>query len=198
MPRQRRVKITMTALLLGLMTIGDLQGFARTRNETIDATAMGTSTQMGAIIGITIQIYQFSTPADRLILIDAYTKGQNQGLANALQKMKAVGHIEITGTLGYDRAFIRMIPTSTGRKIVFVTNRKIRFAEAWTDSQTMSYDLTAGEIDINDQDKSKSGGVLYPLAQLVLNSKGELQLDLNQNPWKLVDIIDWPGTPGEN
>ena len=199
MPRQRTIRIAMTALLLlGFITIGDIQGFAREKNETIDASAMGTSTQMGRVIGITVLIYQYSTPADRQILVDAFTKGQNQGLATALQKMKAVGHISITGTLGYDLSFIKMIPTSTGRKIRFVTNRKITFGEAYTDSPTMSYDLTAGEIDINEQDKSKSGGVLYPAAQLILDSKGELQLDLNQNPWKLVDIIDWPGTPAEN
>lgn len=199
MPRQRAVKIAMTALsLLGLMTIGDLQGFARTRNETIDATAMGTGTQMGGNFGVTVLIYEYSTPADRQVLVDAFMKGQNQGLSSALQKMKAVGHISITGTLGYDLAFIKMIPTPTGRKIRFVTNRKIRFGEAYTDSPTMSYDLTAGEIDINEQDKSKSSGVLYPAAQLILDSKGELQLDLNQNPWRLVDIIDWPGTPSEN
>ena len=199
MPRQRTIRIAMTALLLlGCITIADIQGFARTKNETIDATAMGTSTQMGAVIGITVQIYQYSTPADKQTLVDAFMKGQNQGLASALQKMKAVGHISITGTLGYDLAYIRMLPTATGRKIRFVTNRKIRFGEAYADSPTMSYDLTAGEIDINDQDKSKSGGALYPAAQLILDSKGELQLDLNQNPWKLVDIIDWPGTPGEN
>ena len=91
-----------------------------------------------------------------------------------------------------------MIPTPTGRKIVFVTNRQIRFAEAWTDSQTMSYDLTAGIIEINDQDKSKSTGVLYPAAQLILDKQGQLQWDLNQNPWRLVDILDWKGTPGVN
>jgi hypothetical protein len=44
--------------------------------------------------------------------------------------MKAVGHVEITGTLGYDCSSIKMTPTPTGRKIVFVTNRQIRFAEA--------------------------------------------------------------------
>jgi hypothetical protein len=95
-------------------------------------------------------------------------------------------------------AYIRMIPTPTGRKIVFVTNRQIRFAEAWADSQSMSFDLTAGIVEINDQDKSKSTGVLYPLAQLVLDKQGELEWDLNQNPWKLVDILDWKGTPGVN
>ncbi len=185
-------------LMLTLMMAANVSGFAREKNETIDATAMGTSTQMGRVIGVTLIIYDYSTPADRAILVDAYQKGQNQGLANALQKMKAVGHISITGTLGYDCAYIGMTPTPTGRKIVFVTNRKIRFAEAWSDSQTMSYDLTAGIIEINDQDKSKSTGALYPAAQLVLNSEGKLQWDLNQNPFNLVDIIDWAGTSGVN
>jgi hypothetical protein len=129
-----------------------------------------------------LNIYQFSTPADRQVLVQAYEKSQNQGLANALQRMKAVGHVEIARTLGYDCSYIRMTPAPTGRKIVFVTNRQIRFAEAWADSQSMSFDLTAGMIEINDQDKSKSTGVLYPAAQLVLDKEGQLQLDLNQNP----------------
>jgi hypothetical protein len=185
-------------LMLGFVISGSIPSSARDKNETIDATAFGTGTQLGANIGVTLNIYEFSTPADRQILVQAYEKGQNQGLTNALQRMRAVGHLEITGTLGNDCAYIRMTPTPTGRKIVFVTNRQIRFAEAWADSQTMSYDLTAGIIEINDQDKSKSTGVLYPLAQLVLDKQGELQWDLNQNPWKLVDILDWKGTPGVN
>jgi len=185
-------------LLVGLLLVASLPGFARDKNETIDATAFGTGTQLGANIGVTLNIYEFSTPADRAVLVQAYEKGQNQGLVNALQRMKAVGHVEITGTLGNDCSYIRMIPTPTGRKIVFVTNRQIRFAEAWTDSQTMSYDLTAGILEINDQDKSKSTGVLYPAAQLILDKQGQLQWDLNQNPWRLVDLIDWKGTAGVN
>ena len=108
--------------------------------------------------------------------------------------MKALGHVEITGTLGYDCAYIKMTPTPTGRKIVFVTNRQIRFGEAFFDTQSQSFNLTAGVLELNDQDKSKSTGVLYPAAQLVLDKEGQLQLDLNQNPWRLSDIIDWKGT----
>ena len=77
-------------LLVGLIS---LPGFARDKNETIDATAYGTSTQLGRNIGITLIIYEFSTPEDRQILVDAFQKGQNQGLVNALEKMKAVGRI---------------------------------------------------------------------------------------------------------
>ena len=178
--------------------MGNTPGFSKDKYETIDASAMGTSTQMGTVVGVTLNIYEFSTPADRTLLLEAFTKGQNQGLVNALQKMKAVGHVEITGTLGYDCAYIRMIPLPTGRKIIFVTNRLLRFGEAFFDTQSQSFNLTAGVMEINDQDKSKSTGVLYPAAQLVLDKEGQLQLDLNQNPWKLVDVIDWKGTAGVN
>ena len=62
----------------------------------------------------------------------------------------------------------------------------------------MSFNLTAGELDLNDQDKSKSTGQLFPAAQLIIDKEGKLQLDLNQNPWRLGDIIDWKGTAGVN
>jgi hypothetical protein len=159
--------------------------------ETIDATAMGTSTQLGQDVSIKATIYEYSTEEDRQILVEAFKKGQNQGLVNALTKMKAVGRIAITGTIGYDLSFIRLIPTPAGRKIRFVTNRQLRFGEAYYNTQTTAYNLTAGEIEINDSDKDKSNGVLYPAAQLVINKEGQIEFQLNKNPWKLVNIIDW-------
>jgi len=159
--------------------------------ETIDATAMGTSTQLGKNVSVKVTIYEYSTDEDRQILIDAFKKGQNQGLVNALTKMKSVGRIAITGTLGYDLSYIRLIPTPTGRKIRFVTNRLLRFGEVYANTQTTAYNLTAGEIEINDSDKDKSAGVLYPAAQLVINKEGQLEFQLNKNPWKLLNIIDW-------
>jgi len=185
------------AVLAVLVALG-IPGLARDKYETIDATAWGTSTQLGHNIGITITIYQYSTPEDQDILMQAFQKSQNQGLVNALEKMKAVGHIAITGTLGYDLSFIKLIQTPTGRTIRFVTNRPIHFGEAYYDTQTQYYNLTAGEINLDTQDKSKSNGVLYPAAQLTVGDDGQLTLNLNKNPWRLGDIIDWSGTPGEN
>jgi hypothetical protein len=188
------------AIVLLLLTAGVLPFFSRdhTKYETIEATAMGTGTQLGANIGVSLEIYEYSTPEDRQILVQAFEKGQNQGLVNALSRMKAVGHCSITGTIGYDVAYVRMIPTPTGRHIRFVTNRLLRFGEVYWDTQTTAYNLTGGEIELNDQDKSKSTGVLYPLAQLAIDKDGQLQIELNQNPWKLVDVLDWKGTPGVN
>jgi hypothetical protein len=187
-------KLGFGALLLSvlLLTAVTLAISADDRStEVIDATAQGTSTQLGKIVYVKVTIYEFSTEEDRQILVDAFKKGQNQGLVNALTKMRSVGRIAITGTLGYDLSFIRLVPTDTGRKIRFVTNRLLRFGEVYANTQTTAYNLTAGEIEINDKDKNKSAGVLYPAAQLVINKEGQLEFQLNKNPWKLVNIIDW-------
>lgn len=187
-------------IVSGLLVLGAFPALSArgVKNETIGATAMGTGTQMGQMISISVEIYDYSTPQDKEALVQAFMKGQNQGLVNALTKMRAVGHISITGTLGYDLAFIRMIPTPTGRKIRFVTNRLLRFGEVWADTQSTAFNLTGGEFDIDDSDKSKSTGVLYPACQLAIDKEGQLQIELNQNAWKLVDILDWKGTPGVN
>jgi hypothetical protein len=172
--------------------IASVPSFGQRRStETIDATAFGTSTQMGRNFGVKIIIYDFSSPEDRDILVQAFSKGQNDGLVNTLEKMTSVGRIQIPGTLGYDLSFIREILTPTGRTIRFVTNRKIAFGESYWDTQSKSFNLTAGEINIDDKDKSKSGGVIFPATQLIVNKEGELQWELNQNAWRLTNIIEW-------
>ena len=180
------------SLLLGLLVLASVTSFGqRGKTETIDATAFGTSTQLARNFGVKIIIYEFSSPEDRDILVQAFQQGQNDGLMNALEKMKSVGRIQIPGTIGYDLSFIREILTPNGRTIRFVTNRKIAFGESYWSTQTKSFNLTAGEINLNDKDKDKSDGVLFPAAQLIINKEGELQFELNQNAWKLTNIIEW-------
>ncbi|HEX8815873.1 MAG TPA: hypothetical protein VF753_10270 [Terriglobales bacterium] len=180
-----------TLVLAGLLVVAGVPCFGQRAIETIDASVFGTSTQMGRNFGLKIIIYEFSTPEDRDILVQAFKEGQNDGLVNALEKMRSVGRISMPNTLGFDLSFIREILTPTGRTIRFVTNRKIAFGESWASAPSKSYNLTAGEIRLNDQDKSKSDGVLFPAAQLIVNEEGELQFDLNQNPWRLANIIEW-------
>ncbi len=180
------------SLLIGLLLVASIPGFGqRGSTETIDATAFGTSTQLGRNFGVKIIIYEFSSPEDRDILVQAFQQGQNDGLVNALEKMKSVGRITIPGTLGFDVSYVREIITPTGRTIRFVTNRKIAFGESYWSTQSKSFNLTAGEININEKDKSKSDGMLLPAAQLIINKEGELQWELNQNAWRLTNIIEW-------
>jgi hypothetical protein len=196
-PRSHKLALG-SLLITALVIVGSTLAWAANKPETIEATAMGTSTQMGSEFGITLDIYDYSTRADRQTLVQAFEKGKNDGLVNALGKLKAAGHIAVTGTLGYDCSYIRMIPTPTGRKIRFVTNRLLKFGEVYWDTRSTAYNLTAGELDLNDTDKSKSTGVFYPAAEFEIDKQGELQINLVGNPWKLVDVLDWKGTPGVN
>src|SRR5215469_6060754 len=119
------------ALLLPFLLVSVPSFSQRGSNETIDATAFGTSTQLGRNFGVKIIIYEFSGPEDRDILVQSFQQGQNDGLVNALEKMKSVGRITIPGMLGYDLSYIREIITPTGRTIRWVTNRKIAFGESY-------------------------------------------------------------------
>jgi hypothetical protein len=181
------IELRKTATLLACLTMAI--GLTASAQEVIDATAMGTSTQLGKNVGVKLILNSYSTKEDTKTLDDAFAKGQNQGLVNALEKMKPVGRIQIPGTLGYDVAYAVSVPTSTGRTVRFVTNRKISFGEAYKNTQSQAYNLTGGQINILDQDPKKSAGVLYPAAQLVINKDGDLQIELRKNPWKLTNII---------
>ena len=60
---------TLKCTLLGAIALAILAttggtAAARDKYETIDAQAFGTGTQLGQNIGVTLNIYEFSSPAD--------------------------------------------------------------------------------------------------------------------------------------
>ena len=152
----------------------------------ISATAQGTSTQLGRIVNIDIIVNEYSTTEDQQALLEAFRGGGSKGLARAVGKMSSKGRIKITGTLGYDLNYIKLFDTPEGRRIRFVTDRAIRFGEKWADTRSTDYDLSAGEIILSGGDKSS--GTLLPACRFSLNKQNELELELFQNAWKLVNI----------
>jgi hypothetical protein len=153
------------------------------------AQAMGEANQMGQNFGITLIIEEYSTPDDQKALLTAFNEKQNEGLVNALSKMKTKGRLSITGTLGYDVSYIRTFPMPDGStKIRLVTNRPITFGEAWSSSRSMDYNLSGVELIISP-DKKKNSGTLLPACQFKMDKEGQLQIELLQNAWKLVNIM---------
>jgi hypothetical protein len=181
--------IMMAVAVLSISTFHSSAQEKEGRQE-YQAQAMGQGTQLGQTFNVTLIIEEYSSPDERQALVGAFEKAGSQGLYNALNKMHAKGRIAITGTLGYDVIFARQIPTSDGLKLRILTNRPITFGEAWTDSRSMDYNLSAMEIDLSDQ-KGKSTGTLLPACQFKINKKNnELEIENYQNPWKLVDVLD--------
>jgi hypothetical protein len=154
----------------------------------IQAQAMGTSTQMGRSAGVTLIINELSTDEERAGLIEAFQQKGNEGLVNALSKMRSKGRMSVTGTLGYDVAYIKTFPQPDGSTVLrMVTDRPLRFGEVWADSRSSDYNVSAVEIVIG-KDK-KNTGTLYPAVELKMNKENQLELNLYQNPWNLVNIM---------
>jgi hypothetical protein len=183
-----KAALKLASVVLAILTFPLL---AAAQLETIDATARGTGTQLRHTVGIKVIITRYSTPEDKQTLVNAFKQGQQRGLVNALQGMRSAGRITIPGTVGFDLAYAESVPTPTGRRVRFITNRRIAFAEAAWNTRSRAFDITAGEININDQDARQSSGTLLPATQITINRDGDLQFNLFQNPWNLVNIIDW-------
>jgi hypothetical protein len=158
--------------------------------EVYQAQAMGQSTQMGQTFNVTIIVERYSTPEERQVLVDAFQQAGSEGLFNALDKMHSKGRIAITGTLGYDISFVRKIPAGDGYTLRVLTNRPIRFGEAWVNGRSTDYNLSAVEMTVSTE-KDKSTGVLLPACKFKINKKtNELEIENYQNPWKLQNIMD--------
>ena len=189
---RRIIKVTwaiagVMSLILLTSSIGSAQKLAK--SFVIQAQAMGQSTQLGQTFGITLIIEEYSTEADKSALLEAFNSKGNEGLVNALNKMHTKGRMSITGTLGYDVAYIRQWPQPDGTtKIRLVTNRPIRFGEAWSDSRSMDYSLSGVDIVLSPNKKQNSG-TLVPACKLKMNKENQLELEILQNPWKLVNIM---------
>ena len=156
---------------------------------TIQAQAMGTSTQLGRSANVTLIIEELTTNEERAGLIEAFQQKGNEGLVNALSKMKSKGRMSVTGTLGYDVAYAKEFPQPDGSTVLrLVTDRPLLFGEVWASTRSADYELAGVEIIIS-KDKKKKTGTLFPAARLKLNKKGEVELELYQNPWNLINIM---------
>jgi hypothetical protein len=143
---------------------------------------------MGRSAGVTLIINELSTDEERAGLIEAFQQKGNEGLVNALSKMRSKGRMSVTGTLGYDVAYIKTFPQPDGSTVLrMVTDRPLRFGEVWADSRSSDYNVSAVEIVIG-KDK-KNTGTLYPAVELKMNKENQLELNLYQNPWNLVNIM---------
>jgi hypothetical protein len=183
------VLVIVAAISLILLTNTASSAQKLPKRITIQAQAMGTSTQMGRNANVTLIIEELTTNDERAGLLEAFQHKGNEGLVNALSKMKSKGRMSVTGTLGYDVAYAKIFPQPDGSTVLrMVTDRPLFFGEVWSSSRSSDYELAGIEIVIS-KDKKKNSGTLYPAARLKLNKNNEVELQLYQNPWNLVNIM---------
>ena len=169
--------------LAGSATLSHAQG-----RMTIQATAKGTSTQLGKIIDVHIYIEAYSTPEDRQALIEAFKRNGQDGLVEALQEMKPKGRVRFSnGGVGNDVKYIIELPSETGRRLRLVTDRWLTFPELY--NSTRSSDYSVGAIELNLTPDGKGSGTVLPACRLTVNKeKNQVEIETFQNPWELTNF----------
>jgi hypothetical protein len=176
--------VCLLPLLAGIGTIVEAQ-----ERMTIQATGMGTSTQMGKIVNVNIHIEQYSTEEDRNALINAFKKSGQDGMVKVLEDMKPKGRIRFaSGGVGNDIKYIMELPSEKGRRLRLVTDRTLAFAELY--QGTRSRDYTVGAIEVDLTPDGKGTGTVLPACKLTVNKKKQqVEIETYQNPWKLSNFI---------
>ena len=156
----------------------------------IQATAMGTSTQMGKMVNVNIHIDQFSTQDDRKALIDAFEHSGQDGLVDALEHMKGKGRFSTPYGVGNEVKYIIELPPDKGRRhIRLVTNRRISFGEAYASTRSEEYDVGAVDLFLTPDGKGSEGTAL-PACKLKVDKKTQqIEVETYQNPWKLTNLM---------
>ena len=179
--------LVISLLLVGIGTI--VQGQDQ-EPMMIQATARGTSTQMGKMIQINIHIDQFSTQDDRKALIDAFNRSGQDGLVDALDHMKGKGRFSTPYGVGNEVKYIIELPPDQGRRhIRLVTDRRILFGEAYANTRSNEYSVGAVDLFLTPDGKGSEGTAL-PACRLKVDKKTQqIEVETYQNPWKLTNLM---------
>jgi hypothetical protein len=179
--------LVISLLLVGIGTI--VQGQDQ-EPMMIQATARGTSTQMGKMIQINIHIDQFSTQDDRKALIDAFNRSGQDGLVDALDHMKGKGRFSTPYGVGNEVKYIIELPPDQGRRhIRLVTDRRLLFGEAYANTRSKEYSVGAVDLFLTPDGKGSEGTAL-PACRLKVDKKTQqIEVETYQNPWKLTNLM---------
>jgi len=156
---------------------------------TIQATVMGTSTQLGKMYNVNILIEGLSTPEDRQALIQAFKRSGQDGLIDVLEDLKPKGRLRFaSGGVGNDVKYIIELPAKSGRRFRLVTDRTIAFGELY--QGTRSRDYSVGAIELVLTPDGKGSGTVLPACRLTVNKKKQqIEVETYQNPWTLTNFI---------
>ncbi len=176
------ILVSLFLLLSGIGTSAQTQ-----QRITIQANAMGTSTQLGKQFPVKIIIEQVSTAEEQKALIDAFKRSGHEGMLDALTHMKPKGRISLEGTVGNDVKYIRELPSQEGRRFRLATDRNLAFGELRRNTRSGEYSIAGVDLIITPD--GKGSGTLLPACKLKVNKQKQIEIESYQNPWQLTNLV---------
>src|ERR1043165_539491 len=89
---------------------------------------------------VDVRVSRYSSNSRTQQMANALVEGGQDELVKTLEKAKTIGHVSLSSRVGaFDLKLIRTRKTPTGRQIIGVSDRPIRFLEAYAGSRSSDY-----------------------------------------------------------
>jgi hypothetical protein len=135
-----------------------------------------------------IVINRWSTPQEISNLKAILTEKGADGLLDAFQKMKEVGHIRTPTSVGWPIHFAQQVTGSAGRRIIVATDRPMSFWELMNRPRSADYEFLLAEIRIGADGKGQ--GTLVPAGRIDYdNESNTLEVEnYSTEPTRLTEV----------
>jgi hypothetical protein len=173
------------------------EGAKKKKSETFSALAylpsgVGISRAgSGSTANVTININGYSTQAEIDSVKSALLSGGQDAAIKAMGKLKGKGRVSLVGHVGFfDLKLVAERPSETGRIVIGVTDRPIRFLEAYYSGRSMDYKLGILEISLKKDEKGREEGegvLIYAGKVKVEGNKVEIE-NYSAEPVKMMGV----------
>jgi hypothetical protein len=173
-----------------VLTVALSLGVPASAQQRQSYRAFAVSMPTGTAGQVDIVFERWSSEAERETLTAAFNAKGQDGLLSALQKVKPrVGYYRTPNSIGIDIRFAKEIPGEDGgRRIIFLTDRRIGFTEARNRPRTIDYPFTMVEMRF---DKNGVGEGRASVMTMITHNKKTNQIELenySSDPVRLTKI----------
>jgi hypothetical protein len=199
--RTRRAGATaLTALSVGLLGLLSLPGSADARGaekkskaerwvERYSATAVGTGHQ-GAAAGrasrMNFIVERWTTAEERATILELLATNDGNKITKGLEKLDAVGRVQIPGQRGYDLRYAYHFESGDKRQIVLATDRPVASLDAVHDP---GIEYLVAIITFELDASGKGTGYIAPALELHMSEEGRLEAKNSAaDPITLTDV----------
>ena len=137
----------------------------------------------GGTLNVTININNYSSDQEAQMLAKTLATGGQEALRKQLEKMKGIGRVSLVGRVGqFEMKLIRSRPLPEGgRMIIGVSDRPIRFLEAYYSGRSTQYDIGMIQLMLKPRDgkpdKEEGQGALIYAAKVKFEEGNKIDIE---------------------
>lgn len=151
----------------------------------------GTLIEQGAALRtptrpLTLCMKEYVTPEEMAKFAEIFRQGGQKALENAISKLEK-GTVMIGSGLGSPVGIIAKKTTEDGSTLYrILLDRRIAFGELWHGTRSLDYPF--GLIEIKLGPDGKGQGIMLPAAKIEVGPNGITFENLDNLPWKLMNL----------